>query len=168
MEMATAAASPRVSWRSRSNGAPFARCSLGSVRLLVGFTLLAEEAVAARSFLLRTAGLDCTLPCAVLLPMTAAVRNVPAFGGRFDASLAMVLGSCVGAFDHRSVSSLAEYWSERAESLRGLELAALVWWLARDPRFCVRPLERKVVRSIDSGRLLPHPWAQGLAEPRRR
>lgn len=150
--------------RTRIDAAPFAHCALRSVRLLVGFTLLADEAADSRDFLLRASGLGHATACDALFRMTAAVRGVPAFGGTFDASLARVLGGRAAAFERRCVASLAEHWSQRAGSLRGPDLAAFVWWLARDPEVGVRPLEREVVRSLEPVHLLSHartsgPWA---------
>ena len=56
------------------------------------------------------------------------------------------------------LAPLAESWRTEAASLAGLDLLALLWWLARDPPVAVRPLER-----IDRRR--HRPVAAALSRP---
>lgn len=150
---------------------PFARCSLRSIRLLVGFTLVADEAADARRILLCTLGLGSADPCAALFRLTAAARVSPAVAWSLDAALAVTLDGRGEGLRSASVAALADSWRERGGAIRGAQLAALVWRLARDPRPCVRPLEREIVRGLEPEDLVsdaPFQCARPLGEPRER
>lgn len=132
---------------------PFEACSLQSLRLLVGYALFAEEAAAARCALLRLTGREPST-CGTLLRAVAAARSHPSTAWTLDGSLAALLGGHARPFEALSVAALAELWWQRGASLAGPALAALVWWLARDERVVVRPLERRIVAGLDAARLL--------------
>ncbi len=133
---------------------PFARGSLASLRLLAGFVLVSDEARAGRRALLRLAGADGAPACTALPTLLVATRRQPRVAWTLDGILAGFVGDRVDRLEHRSVAALAESWRTEAASLAGLDLLALLWWLARDPRVAVRPLERKIAADIDPSRLL--------------
>ncbi len=116
--------------------------------------LVADEASPAGNALLRIVVPVPTRGCR-LCGMTAAVREVPAVAWSFDAALSFVLGARVAHLEGLSVATLADLWRERGPALEGLDLAALIWWLARDRRVCVHPLEREIVRCVAPERLVP-------------
>jgi len=72
---------------------------------------------------------------------------------RFDGLLAVVLAERSVAFDALCTSDLADFWWARRGTLEGVDLAALIWRVARDESVAVRALERKLLREIDPSRL---------------
>lgn len=137
---------------------PFAACELRSLRLLVGYALVAEEAALARGALLRWLPPGPLAPlartCAALPALVAAARE--GSGPRFalDAALGLVLDTHAQPYRMRRTHGLAELWMAERRTLAGPPLAALLWRLARDGHPALRPLERRVAAATEPERLL--------------
>lgn len=101
----------------------------------------------------------------MLFRTTADVRSIPAVAWIFDATLAVVLDQDVRSFEGLNVAQLVALVTRPGPPLRGRSLAALLWWLARYSRTCVRPLERKLARWIEPLDLLSSGSALGAAAP---
>lgn len=141
---------------------PFRACSLGALRLLVGFALLSDDTRAVRPLLLEHARARGLPPCQALLQVLAASRTSDCVSGVLDAVLAA--GLARSAAEHRTGSpcALAECWSRRGAALDGADLAALLWCVARRNGPAWRALETKITRSASLERLLARSSA---AEP---
>ncbi|MDJ0853141.1 MAG: hypothetical protein QNK04_32635 [Myxococcota bacterium] len=115
---------------------------------------MADEARSGRCALLRLAGVERLPFCAALPRVVVAARRQPRMAWTLDGILAGVVGDRAEALGRASVADLAWSWRRDGASLEGLDLLARVWWLARDPRVAVRPLERRIAAEVDPSRLL--------------
>lgn len=150
----------------RATPAPFGSSSLGALRLLVGFALVAEEAAPARATLLAHAGAAGARPCEALLSVLRALRHGPVVPAVLDGLLAATLGREAARFARRSAPELAACWRERRDGLDGRELAALLWQVARRDGGAFRALEEEIACAITPLHLLsPQQRALALVHP---
>jgi hypothetical protein len=140
--------------RRRAPGHPFARCELGSLRLLAGFVLVSDEAEPVRSALIRLAEWPQGRLCHALPSIVAATREHARVARVLDGVLEALLGDAAEQIEGLSIAALAELWQRERSRLSGESLAALVWRLARDGRTAAQPLERRVVRCVQPVDLL--------------
>jgi hypothetical protein len=138
---------------------PFRACSLGALRLLVGYALLSDDTREVRPLLLEHARAQGLPPCQALLQVVAASRSRECVSGVLDAVLAAASSRVAACPRGRSVAALAERWCDEGADLAGAELAALLWRVARENGPAWRALERKICRVATLERLLPRPAA---------
>lgn len=144
--------------------APFRNCSLGALRLLVGYALLSDDVRELRPLLLEHARARGLPPCQALLQVLAASRTRECVSGVLDAALAAAASRAATCPRGESVAALAERWSVEGAELAGAELAALLWRVARENGPAWRALEAKICRAATLERLMAPP-APGSDEP---
>jgi len=128
---------------------PLAECATCALKLLIGLALGTDEAAKA---LVAVGGQPCSagLREAVVIQKLIACARASAYAlGHLDAILARELGVECSRYEGRSLCELAELWPATRHSLRGRQLAALLWAVVRNNGAAFRKLEACLAEEIE-------------------
>lgn len=144
---------PTRSLAPRCAPPPFSSACLGTLRLLGLFLQYAHEAAPVRPFLTELAVRHaCPRDGVGLLPVAA--KQDARVAGTLDGLFAAIVASRTEPYREETPAQLAERWLAHGLSLEGLDLVAMIWWIARDVGVALRPIERKIARTTHPARML--------------
>ena len=128
---------------------PLAECSTCVLKLLIGLVFAADEAAEALALVGGDPSPGGLREAAVLQKLIDSVHASTRASEHLDAILARELGVERRRYEGRSLCELAELWAAARHCLRGRQLAALLWTVARNNEAAFRKLESCLAKEIE-------------------
>jgi hypothetical protein len=128
---------------------PLAECSTCVLKLLIGLVFAADEAAEALALVGGDPSGGALREAAVLRKLIDSVHASTRASEHLDAILARELGVERRRYEGRSLCELAELWAAARHCLRGRQLAALLWTVARNDEAPFRKLEACLEKEIE-------------------